>query len=382
MRKQFEGALVITSLLLLTFTACTKKDIITRPVPIPDQEDSTGNPRNPPAPPVQTQFAVSLKAFVEVGSVMYDSIPANITVTSWDSANIAYTQELDLEPGANQVKLEKKYPKFRFRLHTWGVDKTMDYTREQLQEGLPVVIGGKREPKTLRGESTWLLIQGEYRIQSRIDYHYNGNGSLNTIDYHQKKPQSADLLHYWTDHFYYNGSQVTRITRHDENNKPVIFTDFTYTGSGFLLNIEQDSYGNKTYAYVQQGADTEHEIVEVDFLFDNGQAMTSSMKFKNGNKVSETATSSTGAGEGGTFQYDHHINPYHQLNWPDMYFRNSSKNNPLTVDKGYSGAIPSVVIYKTVYTYDNDGYPMQVIKSYKSGGTGEHLYDRKTLYFY
>lgn len=106
------------------------------------------------------------------------------------------------------------------------------------------------------------------------------------------------------------------------------------------------------------------------------------MKFKDGNMVADNGLSSTGAAEGGTYTYDHNINPYHQMNWPDMYFRNHSKNNRTVQNKGYGGNIPSSVPYKTVYTYDADGYPSQVVKSYKSYATGEHLYDEKTEYIY
>jgi hypothetical protein len=106
------------------------------------------------------------------------------------------------------------------------------------------------------------------------------------------------------------------------------------------------------------------------------------MKIKGGNKVEDRASSSTGGGEGGTYKYDFNINPFVHMNMPNMFLSNLSKNNLVDQQKNFHGSIPSTVVYKYEYSYDNDGYPKEVVKYYKGYLTGEHLYKIKTVYTY
>jgi hypothetical protein len=70
------------------------------------------------------------------------------------------------------------------------------------------------------------------------------------------------------------------------------------------------------------------------------------------------------------------------MNMPDIFLSNISKNNLISQQKSYSGSIPSGVPYKFEYTYDGEGYPTELIKSFKSYPTDEHLYKIKTVYHY
>lgn len=70
------------------------------------------------------------------------------------------------------------------------------------------------------------------------------------------------------------------------------------------------------------------------------------------------------------------------MNAPDLYLSRLSKNNMISQQKGYSGSIPSAEPYKFEYSYDNEGYPVELEKSFKSYATGEHLYKVKTIYTY
>ena len=110
--------------------------------------------------------------------------------------------------------------------------------------------------------------------------------------------------------------------------------------------------------------------------------MTYTMEFAGGNKVKEEATTSLGGGEGGTFQYDRNINPFAHMNFPDLLLSKRSKNNVTYQQKGFGGAVPSLVPYKWEYTYDSEGYPTQLLKHFKSGATGEHFNTIKYVYTY
>ena len=61
---------------------------------------------------------------------------------------------------------------------------------------------------------------------------------------------------------------------------------------------------------------------------------------------------------------------------------NLSKNNLIEQQKNYSGNIPSAEPYKFEYTYDADGYPVELVKHFKNYRTGEHLFKIKIVYTY
>src|SRR5215470_3406883 len=74
--------LSILSLLIL-FTACKKDTGSINPTPGPG---SPGNgSQNPPDP--STFHVIKVKATIKIGDVIYDSIPAIVELTSWDSTN-------------------------------------------------------------------------------------------------------------------------------------------------------------------------------------------------------------------------------------------------------------------------------------------------------
>ena len=106
------------------------------------------------------------------------------------------------------------------------------------------------------------------------------------------------------------------------------------------------------------------------------------MKIKRGNKVEDAATTSLNKSESGVYGYDFNINPFAHMNMPNLFLSNISKNNMVSHQKSYLGSIPSAEPYKFEYTYDAEGYPTELIKSYKSYTTGEHLYETKTVYTY
>ena len=110
--------------------------------------------------------------------------------------------------------------------------------------------------------------------------------------------------------------------------------------------------------------------------------MENTITIKGGNKVEDAARTSTGGAEGGRYNYDFNINPFAHMNMPDLYLSNISRNNLTGQQKGFGGAVPSSVPYKYEYKYDHEGYPIELVKSYKSYVTGEHLYSVKTVYTY
>ena len=146
--------------------------------------------------------------------------------------------------------------------------------------------------------------------------------------------------------------------------------------------MQQKSYDVETYAAVEHHFPEGAAEITVDYLYNNGNAMEYKMKIRGGNKVEDQAISSTGGGEAGTYKYDFNINPFAHMNMPNIFLSNLSKNNLIEQQKNYSGNIPSAEPYKFEYTYDADGYPVELVKHFKNYRTGEHLFKIKIVYTY
>lgn len=382
MNKVKQIALYALGITLL-LTSC-KKEV---DLPIPQKPGSKPVPdsivnRPPVTPPVpDTLVTVRIKAAISIGGIVYDSIPAMATITTWDSTQRSYEKTVSLSAGTNEIKVPKTHVKFHFKISQWGVQDEVTLTRQQLDETGIIRLGGSKAAKKLTLEESFIYAAGEYRPRGKTIYHYHANGTLKSMDFYQKKVEESELRKTSSHHFFYVNNRVDEIKYFDGFGKQFGYLKFIYNEEGKIENMEQKSYGQTTYAHVYYAYADGAGSIGIDFLFDNGHAMEYIMSFKGGNKVEDKATTSRGGGEGGKYDYDVNINPYVHLNIPNLYLSHTSKNNMIGRQKGYSGAIPTNEPYKYEYSYDGDGYPKELIKSYQSI-EGQHLYHIKTVYTY
>jgi hypothetical protein len=379
MRTTIAQTIYLLAMITTGFMACTREDIEkpTRPPVIENPADTTHQPGKVPE-----MLKVKLQAVIRIGSITYDSLPAQFGITTWDEHGTAYHKDTLLGAGVNQVSLPKAHNRFKFSVSKWGITDEMSLNKEDLQENVIYTLGGGKGARKLQKEESFLFVAGAYQQSSKTFYTYNERG-LSAVEFYQKKPQSQELQ-FTNRHLYtYSGANVSRIDVVNAVNGATGFTEFTYNEQGNrITNMHQKSYDVETFAAVEHGVTTGAGAITIDYLYNNGQAMEYRMQFRGGNKTEDGARSSTGGGEGGTYKYDFNINPFAHMNMPNMYLSNLSKNNLTEQNKNYSGVIPSAVLYKYEYTYDNEGYPVEVVKHYKNGLTGEHLYKTKTLYTY
>lgn len=362
----------IFSMLLLVLTSCKKDDLQPPPVDPGDH-----NPHEPVA-----SIKVKLQAVITIGSITYDSIPAMFRILSWDENNVVHQRDTLLAAGVNTISLPQSHLRFQFSVNKWGISDAILMERDQLQGDVVYTLGGGKPARKLRKEESFLFVEGGYQPSSSAHYYYNDLG-LSEIAFYQKKPQSAELKFSQKHLYQYNGSNVTRIDVLDETNKATGFTEFTYNDQGSkIINMHQKSYDVETYASVDHSYPVGWAEIGIDYLYNNGNALSYQLKIKGGNVVEDHAISSTGAGEGGSYKYDFYINPYAHMNMPNIFLSNLSKNNLINQQKTFSGSIPTAVPYKFEYAYDNEGYPLTVVKYYKSYLSGEHLYKIKTVYTY
>jgi hypothetical protein len=372
-------------LLLLTIaflSSCKKDPDLSRPGNPTDPGQHDPNPNPNPVPNPVTTYKVKVKAVMQIGDITYDSLPALLEITSWDSSQTAHFSQVDLQAGANEVALPKAHVRYQLRLSQWGLSETTEFTKENMPEGSLISLGSSRTAKKLKMEERFIFAAGNYQPDGKTIYHYNANGTLKKIDFYQKRPQHSNLLLYFSDLYEYDGNKVVKIKSVDHTGYQIGYILFTYDANGKVVNMEKKSYDQLTYAAVSYGYEPQTPTVTIDYLYDNGHAMEYTMKFRGGNKVEDNARSSTGGGEGGTYGYDFNINPFAHMNMPDIYLSKLSKNNLLSQQKGYSGGFPSAEPSQYEYNYDAEGYPTQLIKNFKSYMTGEHLYKTKTIFTY
>ena len=373
MKNKIVQRLSLVALLALAFASCKKEDF-----QIPPQKPGE---QPPPANTVET-IKVKLQAVVTIGAITYDSIPAQFRITSWDANGVPYQKDTLLAAGTNVVSVPKAHTRFQFSVNKWGITDEITLRKDQVQEDVVYTLGGGKAAKQLRKEESFLFVQGDYRPDSRILYTYGTKG-ISAIEFYQKKPQYEELQ-FTNKHLYnYSGNNVSRIDFFDSANTAIGFANFTYNAQGTkVINMQQKSYDVETYAAVEHSFPAGAAEITVDYLYNNGNAMEYKMKIRGGNKVEDQAISSTGGGEAGTYKYDFNINPFAHMNMPNIFLSNLSKNNLIEQQKNYSGNIPSAEPYKFEYTYDADGYPVELVKHFKNYRTGEHLYKVKTVYTY
>lgn len=327
-------------------------------------------------------LSIKLQAVIGIGSIIYDSIPAQVSILSWDANNNVHRKDTLLAPGINSIRLPASHTRYQFSMSKWGITDEITLTRDRIQENVVFTLGGSRAARKLRREETFLFVMGSYQPSSKAIYSYGTKG-LSAVEYYQKKPQWSDLQFTFRHQYQYSGSMVKRIELYDSSNTMKGFTDLTYNDQGTkITHMHQKVYDVETFAAVEHRYPEGAAEITIDYLYNNGNAMEYKMRIKGGNKVEDRATASTGSSEGGTYSYDQAINPYAHMNMPDIYLSNLSKNNLLTQQKNYGGSIPSAELYKLEYSYDNDGYPTEVLKYYKNYRTGEHLYHTKTVFTY
>jgi hypothetical protein len=327
-------------------------------------------------------FKMKIKAIMQIGDVLYDSIPASLALTTWDKNGEMTTSYISLKAGVNEISLLKAASKFQFRVDKWGTWDVMTLDRKDVEEGTVYTFGGSKAAKKLMSEITYKLVDGKYVADTKTDYLYDGSGNLSSVLYYLKRSNNTPYLA-MEDEFEYAGGKVAKINRFDkENNSLIGFTSFGYNSQGKVTSILQKENGVETKATVEYSYKPKQEI-NIRYEYP-GKTTTMNyfMQFYGGNMIESTAATSNHNSEMGRYSYDFNINPYIHMKWPNLFLSNTSKNNKTSQQKTYYGNYPTAEPYSYNYTYDADGYPKEVIKHFKSYTNNSFLFTTKTVYVY
>jgi hypothetical protein len=124
-------------------------------------------------------------------------------------------------------------------------------------------------------------------------------------------------------------------------------------------------------------------IILIDYYLNNGQYFSYEYRFQFGNKIDELPNGGTNTNTSyGKFEYDDYINPYFLWGFTDEYLRYSSANNEINAEYTYGGGFPIFIPGTYSYTYDQEGYPVQLVKTYLTYQTHSFGYREKIIYNY
>jgi hypothetical protein len=216
--------------------------------------------------------------------------------------------------------------------------------------------------------------------ESRVYYNYKSNGLLEQIRYELYNTQSSLFEESFTETFTYDDAKVSKIvgTRNGQYFKEL---NYTYDMNTKIVETNLNSGITTTMLFT-----INDNHVQVAFTFSNGNSFLYEFDTNLNNIVNDKTTKGGQLCSNGVFTFDKNINPFHSLDYTDINFRNWSANNKLTEQTNYLAcAFPTLIPAFHEYTYDNDGYPIEQITSYRSGwGPNDPIspYHGKVKFFY
>lgn len=324
---------------------------------------------------------IKMQSIMQVGEVLYDSIPASLTLTTWLIDGERTTSYISLSPGINEISLLKAAVKYDFVVSKWGTKDAISVNRQDIDQVSIYTLGGSKTAKKLKSEIVARNVNGTYVAESKTNYIYNSTGNIYLIEYLFKKADNTIYLS-MTDRFEYSGSRVQKITRYDEQSQKILYqTSFAYDIQGRVIDMIKEENNTKITAKVDYFFYTRPEI-KISYDFPGSLDMDYYTTYYRGNIFTSSALRTNGDTEQGNYEYDFNINPYKHMNWPDLFLSHHSKNNLTVMRMQYHGSYPQNEPYLFNYTYDADGYPTSVIKNYQSYITGKPTFSTKTIYAY
>ncbi len=357
MRKILFSTVMQLTVVAVLLTGCSKQDDIVIPTP---------------APPVQGYFTVKLKAAITVGDVLYDSIPAIFTITSWDVNSVAKRKDTSLSAGAQVIYLPKDAVRYSIKMQKWGVTYEKTLNRAEVAEGAIYLLGGQKEAKKLQLVTEETFVNGAPILSSKQEFVYDVQGRVNEV--HSYAPDLNGVLRAGNiDLFLYGGNELWVNTM--SASTAILFSHSAYTFDAQGRTVES-KYEYLTEKHVYTNLYTSEGILMLfgkNAVDVNGSRIA--LKFSGGNLVEEKTMITNYATVVKQFRHDFNINPYVIIKMPSLYFEHSSKNN--VVAQAWGGNDQ----YTYTYEYDAEGYVNKVTTRIRNND-GQFVNYSRTVYTY
>lgn len=331
-----------------------------------------------------TATKIILKLAIKVGEIDYSDMSGTVLYFAWNQNQERSGNYVPLTAGVNELELSRTAVRHQFLLTKWGQTYELNVLKNELKADSVYVLGGVKHAKKLLSELTYKLVDNNYVAESKNSYSYNRDGKLAGIDYYLKRADNSPYLA-MKDQFHYSGSTLEKIIRLDEKNNESRSTSFSYNATGKVSGIVETANGIRTTASVSHYHSTETGLTETGFEYaysHNTIGMRYYQRYYKGNVLSDNSNTTHHNTETGQYQYDNNINPYAHMGWLNLFLSNQSKNNLIRQSKSYQNSYPVAVAYEFNYKYDAEGYPVELVRHYKSYLTNQFLYTTKTVFNY
>ncbi|TDO27036.1 hypothetical protein [Sediminibacterium goheungense] len=381
MKQKFSMTVSMIIMMISLLISCTKKD-----VPVPVSQPNTPQQPNPPhqggGQPQQQPLKIKVQAIIKIGDIVYDQIPASFTLTSYDSSMQPHMLSVSLKPGINEVTIPSNHLRYRLFVKQWNQTDEMTLDRSNIQEDVIYTLGGAREAKKLKYEISAVLVNGLYRADSKTEYQYDVNGKLLQVLL-LKKRSNGNIYTALSETLSYQDGKATVITRKDETGAVINTTYISYDQQGKIKSLKQSAPSgeiNAAISYTITGAGVETRIKHINSI--NGVTTDYYMLSDKGNPIKRSYLASNNISEWSDYGYDKNINPYIHMNWPDILMSRSAKNNISWTGKEYFSGNMTLDPVTYNYTYDAEGYPVSLVKEFRSARNGDIVNTTKTTYHY
>ncbi|GAA4443143.1 hypothetical protein GCM10023091_31100 [Ravibacter arvi] len=341
------------------------------------------NPDNP-QPPMDKR--VFIRSLIRVGEIVYDSIPVQLIVKSWDAKEVMDYRIHYLAAGTQSVYLSAKAERFHLSVKKWGSYSELTLSQAEVEENAVYDLGGQVAAKKLKSVIESRIAGGTTTPQTKTDYEYHPNGEIRQRLIWGKKPDLSSYV-VQKDVFAYTNNYITTIQSYNESNALVRTLTAHYGLPGRVTLLEETKGSARitaTAAYVPletHSGRTRDYRIDVAYRLGNGIDYYAKT-MRGGAVVSDVYRGHTGGLEEGTYDYDFSINPYVHLHIPDLFFTQYARHNMVVSRKIRTGAYPQEEPYDYQYVYDADDYPKELLTKYRSTKTGADLFVIRTVFTY
>jgi hypothetical protein len=318
---------------------------------------------------------------IRVGEILYEDVDAVIRISAYDAGNaLKWSKDFNYTGPANTLEAKNGYHHYSIELVSkWGAhDVQSDITGKDLWEGranglLPVtyVLGGSVKVKKLASYATWMEtnVPGEgivYKPELRVSYVYGADGRLQSIRHEAYNSATSKFDEASIETFSYEEKLKIRTTLNGNT-----YSEYQYEyGNRFGENkITVVNYfdNNKTWVMTSTRTADSTNHVKANYSYSTGASFLYEFDFRFKNITSDKTTTNELC-DYSTYTYDKNINPFRHLGYLDFNFLNWSINNRLTEDAHYKACgFPVLVPVSYAYTYNQDGYPLTQITTYRAG---------------
>jgi len=374
MKQHRITAVWLVIMIIATLASCTKRDL-PLPIPNPNQPHQGGGGQQQPQ-----VLKIKVQAIIKIGDIVYDSIPASFTLTSYDSSMQPHLLNIRLKPGVNEISIPANHIRYRLLVREWNHSDEMTLDRNNIQEDVIYTLGGAKAAKKMKYELNAVLVNGTYRAESKTEYQYDASGKLVKVLLFKKRT-NGDVYIAATEDLIYQDGKVTESIKRDENGNEISKLFIGYDQQGKIKSFKQSRAGEETNGTVSYTI--KNGAVETHIKHINSQSTVEHYILSiKGNQIRRSSVASNNINEWSDYGFDNSINPYIHMNWPDMQMLRNSKNNVSWTGKQYYEGNLTLDPVKYNYTYDGDGYPVSLVKEFRSAQTGSILNTTKTTYHY